>query len=104
MDEPCGSENPFRRELSQVNIYKISRSTTETVSYDEWDSAIVAAHSEDDAREIIPSHGESDRTWDDSKDPWWGWAESKDNVEVTLIGLAHPSIPRGVVLASFNAG
>lgn len=61
---------------------------TDNVGYDEFDSIVVAAESEDDAIHI---------------EPQGVWA-SAEHLAVQYIGEAMPLIPRGVVHASFNAG
>jgi hypothetical protein len=69
--------------------------------YDTYDSAVVVAESEDDARNIHPSGGPvTDRRTDWACD----WATSVEHVTARYIGEASPVLPRGVVLASFNAG
>ncbi len=61
---------------------------TDSVGYDEYDSIVVAADSEDDALRIEPKGG---------------WA-SVDHLTARCIGEAMPYVSRGVVHASFNAG
>lgn len=73
-------------------------SQEENCGYDTYDSAVVAAETEDAARRTLPSDYER-----------WGrkysaWASSPDNVTAELIGEAAPNVEAGVVLASFNAG
>lgn len=75
-------------------LWKISQDTKG--GYDTYDSAIVAAETETEARLINPE-GE------------WGlvfsaWALSPDDVKVELIGHAIEGTQSGVILASFNAG
>lgn len=65
--------------------------------YDTYDSAVVVAETEEDARKIHP-HGAE-----------WGahtrmWADYPDRVKVELLGEAIFGTNSGVVLASFNAG
>jgi hypothetical protein len=78
-----------------MNLYRISQS--ENFDYDTYDSAVVAAETEQEARSIHPGSGK------------WGsefhtWASSPEVVKVELIGTADPSIELGVICASFNAG
>ena len=66
-----------------------------------YDSAVVA---EDEARNTHPSM-QSFRL--DSNESYWGredWAYSPDLVECELIGDAIKGTPKGVAVASFNAG
>ena len=83
-----------------MNLYLLTQD--EENGYDTYDSVVVAAESEDEARLIHPS--------DSSKDPWgensnmgW-WCESPESVTVEMIGKAKTGTLSGVVLASFNAG
>ena len=81
-----------------MNLYKISQDVNN--DYDTYDSAIVAAYSEEEARMIAPS---GDSEWDGTADEYSDWCAASD-VSVKLIGLAAHGIEKGVVLASFNAG
>ena len=77
-------------------LYLISQD--ENIGYDTYDSAIVCAKSEEDAKHITPSGT-------GFKDQWSGtWCSSPEQVEVTCLGVAKPSLEIGVVLSSFNAG
>lgn len=82
--------------MTKFYIYLIEQD--ENTGYDTYDAAVVVAKSEEDARDMHPSGGKSDWT------SWNTWCFSRDSVHVTLIGKADPSQPRGVILASFNAG
>lgn len=77
------------------NLYLISR--PDVADYDEYESAVVVAKSEDDARKIHPGHPRLLNTLDNS------WV-SPEKVIVTFLGLAKPRSRRGVVLASFISG
>lgn len=101
-----------------MNLYKLSQTINE--DYDTYDSAIVCAENEEEARHIHPS--EFVTHYKDGK--WYGtyavapyseyetencfrsWVkfEDLDQVKVELIGEAEANIKKGVVLASFNAG
>lgn len=75
-----------------MNLYLISQDVY--TGYDTFDSAVVAADSEDEAQRVQPSGpGYS-----------YGWPEDHKVVKVRLIGIAQPDVERGVVCASFNAG
>lgn len=90
-----------------MKLYKISQN--ERNGYDTFDSAIVAAASEDEARNIHPEEKwleEYDYTnktigWTDT---YGTWATDPKNVEVEYIGEAAPHVKRGVIVGSFNAG
>ena len=77
-----------------MNIYKIT-ADKKFVEYDTYDSAIVVAHSEDEARRI--------RNDQDGHDMFW--PQNVEDLTVIKIGVADNSIEFPVVLvASFNAG
>ena len=69
--------------------------------YDTFDSCIVAATTEEEAKLVHPYY----YMWGDS---CWNrdvWASDPEYVKAEPIGVAKPSIKAGtVVLASFNAG
>jgi len=69
---------------------------TERRGYDTYDSVIVCALSDSEARNIHPNTIVG-----------WGsrsWCSSPDAVQVQHVGYAKTNVPVGVVLASFNAG
>ena len=83
-------------------------------NYDTYDSAIVAAESEDDAIRICPA---SSNVWTEEGklalirsngeieiDRWPTWAVDLRAVNAEYIGEAREDMERGVVIASFNAG
>jgi hypothetical protein len=80
-----------------MNLYLIS--WPDGGSWDEYDSAIVCAASEEDAKTICPNGSpfvEGQRSYD--------WAEKAADITVKLIGTAVPGATKGVELASYNAG
>lgn len=79
-----------------MNLYLISQDVNN--SYDTYDSAVVAAESEEAARKIRPGE---DELRPDARD--WTWTKP-ENVTVKLIGVADEGIEAGVICASFNAG
>lgn len=81
-------------------LYLISQN--ENNDYDNYDSAIVCAPSESMARLIHPGYNSMDLKC--FQEDYNSWCSSPALVTVKLIGIAHPDIPQGVVLASFNAG
>ncbi len=102
-----------------MNIYLISQDVVD--GYDTFDSAVVVAKNKDDARTIHPCSYVTHVT----NKKWMGtyassvkhggeyeyiscreWVTLEDisKVEVKLVGLADDTMPRGVILASFNAG
>lgn len=78
-----------------MNLYKISQNVSQ--GYDKYDSAVVAAESEEQARNTHPTG-----TWDNER-RYSEWAEPSQ-VTVELIGVATTGVEAGVIVASFNAG
>lgn len=68
------------------------------MGYDVYDACVVAAETEDDARNIHPL---SEWMWVSNGDMW---PKNPKDVKVKLIGTAETGINRGVIVASFNAG
>ena len=82
-----------------MNLYLISQNTNN--DYDTYDSAVVCAASEAEARNMTLPYGKR-RDWEKNDCSWVNWP---DQVIVELIGTADPSRKEaGVVCASFNAG
>jgi len=80
-----------------MNLYYLSQDDER--GYDTYDSCIVAAESEEAARQIRPG-GE----WEDTYTYSSTWARKPERVKVELIGTAVEGTVAGIVLASFNAG
>ena len=74
-----------------MKLWKISQHAN--IDWDTYDSAIVAADTEEDARNTLPGNKYKGRSWTEP-----------ENVTVELIGEAVNGIHAGVILASFNAG
>jgi len=92
-----------------MNLYKISQD--ENDGYDTFDSAVVAAESEDDAKRMNPaniweglSYNDADENGRFNDNAFGVWATNISAVKVELIGVAADGIERGVIVASFNAG
>ena len=87
-----------------IKLYLISQSVND--GYDTYDSAVVAAESEEDAKVTHPSGDVPLRGWNEEgkTDTLCGSWTSKKNVQCRYIGDAAPGIKCGVVCASFNAG
>lgn len=77
-----------------MNLYLLSQ--TENRGYDTFDSCVVCAPNEEQAKTTHPCGGLDYVAGS-------GWA-SPENVTAHLIGVADPSVNAGVVIASFNAG
>ena len=82
----------------------------ENNGYDTYDSMVVAAESEDEARHIHPNSDLLEEATAIAKgwDPWKhlidSWATTPERVTVKLLGEAIPGTKAGVVVSSFNAG
>ena len=73
----------------------------EVDGYDTFDSCVVCANNEYDARQIHPCEKYFDRNFS------WGtrgWATSPENVKARCIGKAIGVSAGDVVLTSYNAG
>lgn len=80
-----------------MNIYYISQD--ENNDYDTYDSMVVVANSEEEAKQIHPRRD----GWIDNI--WNVWASSPERVKVELVGTASNKYREpGIILASFNAG
>lgn len=86
-----------------MNLYKISRD--DVAGFDEFDSAVVVAESEEKARLIHPAEW-APKNWHENKefnaiDCWI----KPEKVFVALIGSAKEGLEEGmVIVSSFNAG
>ncbi len=85
-----------------MNLYLIDQNFN--TNYDTYDSAVVIAENEDQARLIHPSY------YVESLDQWWeygygSWAKSPDQVTVTYLGVYEGEpVKSPIICASFNAG
>lgn len=79
-----------------MNLYLISQDVK--TGWDTYDSAVVAAKDEEEARKIRPDGRERD------EDYYGAWAKKPEQVKVELIGKAVEGTEKGVILSSFNAG
>ena len=85
-----------------MKIYLISQDFN--TNYDTFDSAVVAAEDEMEAKRTHPSKRfpKPVEEWGDFFND--DWVPSPVFVKVTYIGEAKPCTEKGVILASFNAG
>lgn len=72
--------------------------------YDTYDSCVVAAENEDDARTIHPGDYYKDTTVTDEEPKLYDSWTKLSNVTVFLLGDAKEGIKRGAICSSFNAG
>lgn len=109
-----------------MNLYLLTQN--DNTGYDTYDSAVVAAKDETQARSIHPGRSGERARVDLERDLWeeyswtidgeevsteksWqpmdkysGWTQNPSKVKVKLIGTAKPRTKAGVICASFNAG
>ena len=72
---------------------------TDNNDWDTYDSCLVCAENEEDARTIAPN-GEVFK----ENETWGSWAKSAESITCEEIGEANDKQERGVIIASFNAG
>lgn len=103
-----------------MKIYKLSQNINN--GYDTYDSVVVVAENEDDAKRIHPSESWWDGGFYDEEkkefwthysgssktylfeDKWGTWTNDLSKIKVEYLGEAEPHLKRGVVVASFCAG
>lgn len=74
-----------------LKLWKISQDVNH--DWDTFDSAVVAAETEDEARNTSPAGADWRRAW-----------APPEKVTVEYIGIAAEGIKPGVIVSSFNAG
>jgi hypothetical protein len=90
-----------------MNIYLLSQEVNN--GYDTFDSMVVIAHNEEEAKRINPSAVYDPTVWplfieeEDYNSEYYSWARPED-IKVILIGKALPGSKVSVVCASFNPG
>lgn len=82
-----------------MKLFLISQS--ENNNYDTYDSAVVAAETEEIAKAMDPSSG-NPKVF--GGEYCGDWCKSLDGVNVLYLGEAAEGITQGVICASFNAG
>lgn len=78
-----------------MKLWRIER--TDMFGCDSYDSAVVAAESEDAARNITPDGAAFGGMYST-------WAPTPEQVKAEYIGEARPGMKQCVILASFNRG
>lgn len=81
-----------------MKLWRISQSANP--GYDTYDSAVVAAETEQQARETEPSRWDEEEVYPTCTTSWC----APEYVTAEYIGEAKPDTRPGVILASFNAG
>ena len=82
-----------------MNLYLLEQNVNS--GYDTYDSTIVAANTEEEAKEIHPGIHNKDIIYSDDLSiyDWaYDWCKPKD-VKVTYIGAAKPGTNKGVMLS-----
>ena len=100
--------------MNSKNIYLVKR--LDNGGYDEWDSFVVIATDETEARYTYPGpyhrwHS-TRKCWvfvyhdgrTEPASPYHGWVDDPEQLEVTKIGVADFTPENPVIIASFNAG
>ena len=97
-----------------MNIYLLEQNIHN--GYDTYDSVVVCANSEEEARKIHPSSFATHVTGEkwmgtfikggeyELCDNSWVQFDQINEIKVTLIGIANETQQIGVICASFNAG
>lgn len=85
-----------------MNLYKLTQDSV--TGYDTYDSCVVCALSEIDARTIHPAPYEKGIWWEKERHFSPTWPTDLSKISTEFIGIAVPSLSRGVICASFNAG
>jgi hypothetical protein len=100
-----------------MNLYRISQQINN--DYDTYDSAVVCAENEEEARRTHPSsfvtHYKNGKWYGTRNDGIeyetgndlysdWVMLDQIDKIEVKYLGSAGSEIEKGVICASFNAG
>ena len=92
-----------------MKLYRIWQTVND--DYETFDSAVVAAYDEEDARSIhpgLPTVTQTAREAEEEKEEKgynedYTWT-TRENVEVEFLGIGSTDVKRGVICASFNAG
>lgn len=82
-----------------MNLYRIVR--TDDYSWDSYDSAVVAAETVDEARDVHPDEDAPRLSVPGPRSSTWTTSEF---IRVEYLGRARRGTKAGVIVASFNAG
>lgn len=83
--------------MRHMKLWLISQNKND--DYDVYDSAVVAANTKEEAKNIHPGNGGKL-----VKKDFDTWVDSPDDVHIEYLGIAEKGTKSGVILASFNAG
>jgi hypothetical protein len=85
------------KKLLSMKLYLLTQEVN--TGYDTYDSMVVCAASQDDAKQFHPDGGViEDWSWSHA------WAKDVNHVNCVEIGEASPDQKPGTIIASFNAG
>lgn len=82
-----------------MKLFKIWQEVN--LNYNNYDSAVVCANSEDEARKIHPYEGEPDSEGEFEESDW---ANNISEVNVEYLGEAKEGMKQGIICASYNEG
>ena len=82
-----------------MKLYLLSQDDNN--DYDTYDSIVVCAESEEDARTIAPN---GELYVEEPNNIYTTWAFKASSISCEEIGIANENQQRGVIIASFNAG
>ena len=83
--------------MEEMKLWLISQDVVG--DWDTYDSAVVAAETEWEAKMIHPNGSDSVGPND-----FPSWATDPKDIECELLGVAKPGTEKGVICSSFNAG
>lgn len=85
-----------------MNLYLLTQ--IQVIEYDCYNSCIVCAENEEEAKRINPMGGVIPESDSDEKATFLRyWASSAEHVSCKFIGIANGDVKKGVVLSSYNA-
>ena len=86
-----------------MNLYLLTQDVNK--GYDTYDSCVIAAETEEQAKHMHPSSYENNEKWYENQEEKFGVWTLPKNINAELIGIASDNIqqPR-VICTSFNAG
>lgn len=87
-----------------MKLYLVSQKQNN--DYDTYDSFVVAANNEEEAKNTNPHNGLqlSKKDWEDYGNKWRTWCDDIKHVDVKYLGKANSSVKQGIVCSSFYAG
>ncbi len=96
LSDPLPNRLPNRR--CTMNLYLLTQDVND--DWDTYQGAVVAAESEDEARNIHPSGNLDEKAWNPRRQDWC----RREQVQVEYIGVAKEGTERGVILTDYKSG